>query len=345
MGHRPIINNLFDIVKWPVRAALLTNVTLSGEQTLDGVALKDGDDFGAFGQTTSADRGIYVVKVGAWERRNDADSFERRPLGMCCYVREGTLHAQSVMTQTARDTYETSPATGAYVEGPSGGATDDAIARFDTTTGVLLQNSVVTVDDAGVIAGLTGISGTGALTADATGRAVVADGFFTANEVSTAGAGGKFAANSITQGGVDHLFDTDTIGEDRLVANEINGRVMASVADDNVIGGVPLLHRIDITAGALGDTDVTLTHKTRVIDAWLVLRGAGVATTTLQVKNGNNAITDAMAASGSDTDLVRAASIDDANHEIAAAGTLRVTSLTGAGQPDATVYVLGIRVA
>lgn len=132
---------------------------------------------------------------------------------------------------------------------------------------------------------------------------------------------------------------------DILQAQTIDGTQFKNVADDNVIGGATVLHRIDITAGALGDTDVTLTHKTRVVDAWLILRGAGVATTTLQVKNGANAITDAMAASGSDTDLVRAATIDDANHEIAAAGTLRVTSATGATQPDATVYVLGVRVA
>lgn len=134
-------------------------------------------------------------------------------------------------------------------------------------------------------------------------------------------------------------------GSDLDLTQVIAGADVANVADDNVIGGIPVLHRIDITAGALGDTDVVLTHKTRVIDAWLILRGAGVATTTLTVKNGATAITNAMAASGSDKDLVRAASIDDAQHEIAAAGTLRVTSLTGASQPDATVYVLGIRVA
>lgn len=125
----------------------------------------------------------------------------------------------------------------------------------------------------------------------------------------------------------------------------LTGTHVATVADDNVIGGLPVLHRIDITAGALADTDVTLTHKTRVIDAWLVLRGAGVSSTTLQVKNGANAITDAMAASGADQAVVRCATLNDANWEIAAAGTLRVTSATGATQPDATVYVLGVRVA
>ena len=46
-----------------------------------------------------------------------------------------------------------SPSLGGDVVGPAS-ATDNAIARFDTTTGKLLQNSIVTVSDAGAITGL-----------------------------------------------------------------------------------------------------------------------------------------------------------------------------------------------
>lgn len=123
------------------------------------------------------------------------------------------------------------------------------------------------------------------------------------------------------------------------------GTEVAVVANANVIGGIPVLHRIDIAAGALAETDVVLTHKTRVIDAWVVLTGGGVSTTTLKVQNGATAITDAMDVSGSDKALIRAATIDDAQHEIAAAGTLRIKTETGATQPACIVYVLGIRVA
>lgn len=125
----------------------------------------------------------------------------------------------------------------------------------------------------------------------------------------------------------------------------LDGVNVANSANVGVVGAIPVWHRIDLAAGALADTDVVLTHKTRVIDAFLILRGAGVANTTLQVKNGASAITNAIAASGSDQALVRAATIDDAAYEIAAGGTLRVTSATGATQPAATVYVLGLRVA
>lgn len=130
-----------------------------------------------------------------------------------------------------------------------------------------------------------------------------------------------------------------------LIPNLLEGTQVGNVAEANVIGGIRVIHEVAITAGVLADTDVILTHKTRVLDAFLILRGAGVATTTLTVKNGATAITNAMAASGSDQDLVRAASINDASYEIAAGGTLRVTSATGASQPAALVVVIGLRVA
>jgi hypothetical protein len=49
------------------------------------------------------------------------------------------------------------------VVGPSS-ATDNALARFDTTTGKLLQNSTGILTDAGALSGLTSIDATGAVT-------------------------------------------------------------------------------------------------------------------------------------------------------------------------------------
>ena len=124
------------------------------------------------------------------------------------------------------------------------------------------------------------------------------------------------------------------------------GTEMAVVADVNVIGGLLVLHRIDIADGA-GDTDVTLTHKTRIIDAWAVKTAAvGAAGDNVTIKNGSNAITDAIdiGTPAADKVLVRAGTIDDAQHEIAAGGTLKVTAAHNTNNA-CTVYVLGVRVA
>ena len=56
-----------------------------------------------------------------------------------------------------------SPSLGGDVVGPAS-STDNAIARFDTTTGKLLQNSVVTVGDTGAVTGITTLSASTSVT-------------------------------------------------------------------------------------------------------------------------------------------------------------------------------------
>jgi hypothetical protein len=56
-----------------------------------------------------------------------------------------------------------SPSLGGDVVGPTS-STDNAIARFDTTTGKLLQNSVVTIGDTGATTGITTLSASTSLT-------------------------------------------------------------------------------------------------------------------------------------------------------------------------------------
>src|SRR5579864_3854982 len=58
-------------------------------------------------------------------------------------------------------------------------------------------------------------------------------------------------------------------------ASSDTGAQVATVAESNVIGGIPLVFMIPIAAGALADTDIVMTHKVRVLDAHLILRGAG----------------------------------------------------------------------
>lgn len=117
-----------------------------------------------------------------------------------------------------------------------------------------------------------------------------------------------------------------------------------TVADANVIGGIPVVHRIAIADGA-GDTDVVLTHKTLVTDVVVVKTAAnGGAGDTVTIKNGANAITDAIDLNINDTIIARAGSIDDAYHEIAAGGDLTVTA-ANATNNACIVYVHGLRVA
>ena len=137
------------------------------------------------------------------------------------------------------------------------------------------------------------------------------------------------------------------VEQSMIAANSLTGLVAGNVADANVIGGIPVLFRIDTAGGATADTDVTVTHKVRVIDAWVVNRAAGTASDTITIKNGSTAISDAIDISGADKTVARIGTIDDAQWEIAAAGTLRITETDGAGSdsPATTVFVQALRVA
>lgn len=138
-----------------------------------------------------------------------------------------------------------------------------------------------------------------------------------------------------------------SIAQVKLVPNSYDGTIAGNVANANVIGGIPQIFRIDTPGGATANTDVIVTHKIRVIDAWVVNRGNGTAADTITVSNGALQITDAMDISDLDKTVERQTAIFHANHEIAASGTLRIIETDGGGSdsPPTTVYVSAIRVA
>lgn len=60
-------------VKAPCRVAAVTNITLSGLQTVNGVAVVEGDRVLVTAQTSSINNGIYVASSGQWQRALDFD--------------------------------------------------------------------------------------------------------------------------------------------------------------------------------------------------------------------------------------------------------------------------------
>lgn len=81
-------------VKDSVRATSTSNITLSGNQTIDGVAVVDGDRVLVQGQTTGSENGIYVVAAGAWTRSADYASGDT-VASTFMFVEEGTANADN----------------------------------------------------------------------------------------------------------------------------------------------------------------------------------------------------------------------------------------------------------
>jgi uncharacterized cupin superfamily protein len=88
--------------KTSVKLATTVNITLSGEQTLDGtltstsrVLVKD--------QSTQSQNGLYTTSSGAWTRTTDADEDSEVIAGMLVHVSEGSAQNESWWFVTSND--------------------------------------------------------------------------------------------------------------------------------------------------------------------------------------------------------------------------------------------------
>lgn len=89
--------------KQSVRAATTANITLTGTQTVDGVALLVGNDVLVKDQTLAKDNGIYTVAAGSWTRRTDSDTSAKITAGMVVIATEGTANADTAFVLTTDD--------------------------------------------------------------------------------------------------------------------------------------------------------------------------------------------------------------------------------------------------
>lgn len=81
-------------VKGSCRVGTTANITLSGTQTIDGVAVIAGDRVLVKNQSSAAENGIYVVAAGSWSRAADADTWSEL-VGAFTFVEEGTVNDNS----------------------------------------------------------------------------------------------------------------------------------------------------------------------------------------------------------------------------------------------------------
>lgn len=79
-------------LKASVRVATTANITLSGTQTIDGIAVIANDRVLVKNQSTGANNGIYLCAAGAWSRATDADTSAEVTTGMFVFVESGTAH-------------------------------------------------------------------------------------------------------------------------------------------------------------------------------------------------------------------------------------------------------------
>jgi hypothetical protein len=235
------------------------------------------------------------------------------------------------------------------VVGPAS-ATDNAIARFDTTSGTLLQNSAVTIDDSGNIA----------TTGTVDGRDLSTDGTkldtITVANIPSADQKAALAGSSGTPGaGNTYVTDAD--------ARMTNARTPSAHAASHRGGGSDVIDNATTTiAGLMSGTDKTKLDGISASAAALTSSApsdvtkasavVGVATTAARADHKHDVTTAAASslapggsnAEGSSTSLARA----DHTHALPAYGTSTATIAQGddsrfptAGQKQALVGTSG----
>lgn len=85
--------------KASVKVATTANITLSGTQSIDGIAVIAGERVLVKNQTSAAQNGIYIVAAGAWTRSLDANSASEL-IGASVFVEQGTINSDTMWVQT-----------------------------------------------------------------------------------------------------------------------------------------------------------------------------------------------------------------------------------------------------
>ena len=124
-------------IKTPCRAATTGAITLSGEQTIDGVACVSGDRVLVKNQTSGVDNGIWNCSTGSWTRSSDFDGTYDIVTGTIVTVNVGTANTNTLwrISTTGALTIGTTSLT--FVQNMASSADSSAISFTPSGTGAV----------------------------------------------------------------------------------------------------------------------------------------------------------------------------------------------------------------
>lgn len=214
-------------VKDSVRAATTANITLSGEQTIDGVAVVAGNRVLVKNQDTASQNGIYVAAAGSWSRATDFDSDAEVTPGAFVFVEEGTVAADSgwVLTTDGAITVGTTGLTFAQFSGAGSILAGDGLTKSGSTI-----NAVGTADRIAVSADAIDISTAYAGQTSITTLGTVTTGVWSATQIGVTKGG--TGLTSVPQGSVLGANASNTISA--IEGGTTDGILVYSSASDSI---------------------------------------------------------------------------------------------------------------
>ncbi len=178
-------------IKGSVIAATTADITLSGEQTIDGIAIVDGDRVLVKNQTAPEENGIYVAATGAWARSSDMDTWDEVPAAFV-FVQQGSTQADTgwVVTSDAGGTIGTTPIVWTQFSGAGSIVPGNGLDLTGNTLSVVsVDADRITVGGSGIDLATTGVSANtyNNVTVDTYGRVTAGSNvaYLTANQTIT----------------------------------------------------------------------------------------------------------------------------------------------------------------
>jgi hypothetical protein len=212
--------------KESVKVATTANITLSGTQTIDGIAISADQRVLVKNQSTGSQNGIYLCKAGAWERAADMNAAGEFS-GSAVFVQQGTVNGDTgyVCTNDGDVTVGTTAIT--FVQFTGAG-------QLTGGNGIDISGSTISID-------LDGSS----LSAGASG-VKIADGGVTNAMLAGSIANAKLLNSSVSLGGVSvalgasdatpafNLSDATNYPTSSLVGTITNAQLAGSIGADKL---------------------------------------------------------------------------------------------------------------
>jgi len=212
------------------RVATTANITLSGEQAIDGVTTTT-DRVLVKNQSTANQNGIYVSASGAWARSTDADANAEVTSGLYTFITEGTANGSTGFVLTTDDpiTVGTTGLTFSQFSGLAQLVGGTGITKIGNTINVDAVQTQVTdvgaLDEGSITSGFGAIdNGASAITTTGTitGGKVTADNLdIDANQISASNAGGHIELAPKTTGFL------------KVIGNDHDGAITLNCTNNN----------------------------------------------------------------------------------------------------------------
>jgi hypothetical protein len=241
--------------KAPCRVATTAAITLSGEQTIDGVAIVANDRVLVKNQSSGVDNGIYIASTGAWSRALDFDGARDARNGTLVFITSGSTNGLFIFRLTATDPLTIG----------SGSITWTQVATFDADAAAAASAASASASQASAVASAASAAASAA-------SAVTAATFNPALFVEVAG-------DTMTGKAVGKAFDVDAITD---VASATTTDIGAAATSEVNITGVTTITGFGTSNAGIVRRGtfagiLTLTHN----GTSLILPGAANITTAV----------------------------------------------------------------